>query len=116
MLNATLHPDGLAPRIRNLPQWHRQVLRRVRRQLERTAAPVLAELYEDLAGYPAPPEPANDLVLPMRLATDYGELALLYATTVFGSPRDVTLDEIAIETFFPADPATAELLRRLGGG
>ncbi len=118
VLRATLHPDGLAPRIRNLAQWHRQVLRRVRRQLERTAVPALAELYEELAGFPVLSEPAqtepdNDLVLPMQLITDYGELSLLYATTVFGSPRDVTLDEIAIETFFPADRATAGLLAEL---
>lgn len=121
VLRATLHPDGLAPRILNLAQWHRQVLRRVRRQLERTAALGLAELYEELAGYPAPADaaaatgPDNDLVLPMRLITEYGELALLYTTTVFGSPRDVTLDEIGIEIFFPADRPTAELLRRLSG-
>jgi transcriptional regulator with XRE-family HTH domain len=124
VLRATLHPDGLAPRIVNLAQWRRQVLRRVRRQWERTAAPALADLYEELAGYPAPPDagrseaearPDNDLVLPMRLITEYGELALLYTTTVFGSPRDVTLDEIGIETFFPADRPTAELLRRLSG-
>ncbi|GAB3754126.1 helix-turn-helix domain-containing protein [Microlunatus parietis] len=121
VLRATLHPDGLAPQILNLTQWHGQVLRRVRRQMERTADPGLAELYQELAGYPVPeePEPAVpapevDLVLPLRMITDHGELALLYATTVFGSPRDVTLDEIAIETFFPADRATADLLRALG--
>ncbi|HLT60620.1 MAG TPA: helix-turn-helix transcriptional regulator [Microlunatus sp.] len=115
VLRATLHPDGLAPRIRNLAQWHRLVLRRVRRQLERTAGAGLAELYDELAGYPAGrapdgDQPEHDLVLPLRLATPFGELSLLYATTVFGSPRDVTLDEVAVETFFPADPATAKLL------
>lgn len=124
VLKATLHPDGLAPRIRNLAQWRAHVLRRVRRQLERTAADGLAELLAELEGYPAPTAdaagpsvdgpadgPADDLVVPLRLASEYGELALLYTTTVFGSPRDVTLDEIAIETFFPADPRTAELMR-----
>ena len=53
--------------------------------------------------------------MPLRLATEYGELSLLYTTTVFGSPRDVTLDEIAVETFFPADRHTAELMRRPAG-
>ncbi|MFF7378038.1 hypothetical protein ACIP4Q_01300 [Streptomyces massasporeus] len=57
----------------------------------------------------------DDLVVPLRLSTEFGELALLYTTTVFGSPRDVTLDEIAIETFFPADPATAATLRAAVG-
>ncbi|MET8628330.1 helix-turn-helix transcriptional regulator [Kitasatospora sp. NPDC004669] len=122
VLRATLHPDGLARRIRNLAQWRAHVLRRVRRQLERTSAAGLAELLAELESYPAPPpdpgEPAldgsaYDLVVPLRLATEYGELALLYTTTVFGSPRDVTLDEIAIETFFPADPRTADLMRAI---
>ncbi len=127
MLRATLHPDGLAAQIVNLGQWRSHVVRRVRRQLERTAADGLAALLADLEGYGPPPLPspptapavpadgatADDLVVPLRMATAYGELALLYTATVFGSPRDVTLDEIAIETFFPADQATAHLLRSL---
>lgn len=120
VLKATLHPDGLSRRIRNLAQWRAHVLRRVRRQLERTSAAGLAELLAELESYPVPegdaaePSPygaADDLVVPLRLSSEYGELALLYTTTVFGSPRDVTLDEIAIETFFPADPRTAARMR-----
>ncbi|WP_345555955.1 helix-turn-helix transcriptional regulator [Streptomonospora halophila] len=123
VLRVTLHPDGLAPRIRNLGRWRRHVLRRVRRQLDRTAAPGLAELLAELEGYPGPggdpaedgaaSDASDDLAVPLRMATEYGDLALLYTTTVFGSPRDVTLDEIAIETFYPADPATARLLRAM---
>ena len=81
-----------------------------RREGERTAADGLSGLLAELEGYGAPdpaappPPPADqDLVVPLQLSTPYGDLALLYAATVFGSPRDVTLDEIAIETFFPAD-------------
>jgi len=120
VLKETLRPDGLAGRIRNLAQWRAHVLRRVRRQLERTSADGLAELLAELESYPVPEgdagEPSSggavdDLVVPLRLSSEHGELALLYTTTVFGSPRDVTLDEIAIETFFPADPRTAALLR-----
>lgn len=118
MLRATLHPDGLAPQVLNLGQWRAHVLRRVRRQLERTAANGLADLLRELEGYGVPgssPTAAvrveQDLVVPLRLGSPYGELALLYTSTIFGSPRDVTLDEIAIETFFPADPATAHILR-----
>lgn len=118
MLRATLSPDGLAPHIRNLGQWRAHVLRRVRRQLERTSAEGLAELLADLEGYGGQAaEDAtaeHDLVVPMQVATRFGDLALLYAVSVFGSPRDVTLDEIAIETFFPADAATADVLRSLG--
>ncbi|MET9021344.1 helix-turn-helix transcriptional regulator [Actinopolymorpha sp. NPDC004070] len=136
ILRATLHPDGLAAQIVNLAQWRSHVLRRVRRQLERTAADGLAPLLTELEGYgppaaqstptaaPAPSTPstpsaptdattADDLVVPLRMTTPYGDLALLYTATVFGSPRDVTLDEIAIETFFPADRATARVLRSL---
>lgn len=122
MLRATLHPDGLAARIMNLGQWRSHVVRRVRRQLERTAADGLAALLAELEAY-GPPSPttgpaadgttADDLVVPLRMTTPYGDLALLYTATVFGSPRDVTLDEIAIETFFPADQATAQVLRSL---
>ncbi|HET6742589.1 MAG TPA: helix-turn-helix transcriptional regulator [Kribbella sp.] len=118
MLRVTLHPDGLAPRIRNLQQWRAHALRRVRRQLERTADDGLADLLVELEGYedvlPAAADGiADDLVVPLRLSTSYGDLAFLYAATVFGSPRDVTLDEIAIETFFPADATTARILRSL---
>ncbi|MGW0771591.1 MmyB family transcriptional regulator [Streptomyces sp. NPDC002676] len=117
-LRATLHPDGLSRRIRNLGQWRGHVLRRLRRQLARTTAEGLAELPAEIESYPVPAghaaeEPVNDLAVPLLLATDFGDLSLLCTTTVFGSPRDVTLDEIAIETFFPADSATAELLRAM---
>jgi transcriptional regulator with XRE-family HTH domain len=122
VLRATLHPGGLSTRIRNLAQWRAHVLRRVRRQLERTAAPGLADLLAELESYPVPNGvtasdagggPAGDLVMPMQISSEYGDLALLYTMTVFGSPRDVTLDEIAIETFFPADAGTAAALRAM---
>lgn len=120
VLRATLHPDGLAGRIRNLAEWRAHLLRRVGRQVERTAAPGLAELLAELSAYPVPraarsaaaAADPNDLAVPLRLASDFGDLSLFYVTSVFGSPRDVTLDEIAIETFFPADAATAALLRK----
>lgn len=120
VLRATLHPDGLAPRIRNFVQWRAHAVRRVRRQLERTAAEGLADLLEEIESYPVPSGSDltaqagdNDLVVPMRVASEGGELAFHYALTVFGAARDVTLDEIAIETFFPADQATANALRAL---
>jgi transcriptional regulator with XRE-family HTH domain len=122
VLRATLHPDGLSRRIRNLPQWRGHVLRRIRRQLARTAAEGLADLLAEVESYPDPApagrgeeEPGNDLAVPLLLSSDHGDLAFLYTTTVFGAPRDVTLDEVAIETFFPADAATADVLRALAG-
>lgn len=121
VLRLTLHPDGLARRIMNLGQWRAHVLRRVRRQLARTAAEGLGDLLTELEAYPVPAASrgidvdsrTGDLAVPMRLSSDYGELSFLYATTVFGSPLDVTLDEIALETFFPADRRTADVLREL---
>lgn len=121
VLRATLHPKGLAPRILNLGQWRTHTLNRVARQWDRTGDPELARLLEELSSYPgeagrdddslAP----NELAVPLRMAFEQGgrrsELAFIYTTTVFGSPRDVTLEEIAIEAFFPADEATAEALR-----
>ena len=120
MLRATLHPDGLAGQVRNYAQWRAHVVRRVRRQLERTAAVGLADLLEEIQSYPEPSTAqerastaTGDLVTPLLLRTAHGDLALLYSLTVFGAPRDVTLDEIAIEAFFPADAASRALLARL---
>lgn len=123
MLRATLHPDGMASQLINLRQWRTLTLRRVRRQYERTADAALAELLRELESYPTParaeeeevPGQQTDLVAPMILDSPFGRLSLLYAVTVFGSPRDITLDEIAIESFFPADRATREVLNQLAG-
>ncbi len=122
VLRATLHPKGLAPRLRNYEQWRSHQLRRVRRQLERTAAPGLADLLEEISAYPTPTDgqiesagPADqDVVVPMVLASPAGDLSFCYALTVFGAPRDVSLDEVAIETFFAADAATADFIHSLG--
>ncbi|MBL0888831.1 helix-turn-helix domain-containing protein [Myceligenerans indicum] len=121
VLRVMLHPRGMAGRVRNYGPWRAGLLRRVRRQLERTAAAGLADLLEEVRSYPQPPEragaagavPDNDLVVPTVMATEHGDLSLHHALTVFGAARDVTLDEIAIETFFPADERSAGLLRAL---
>ena len=123
VLRAMLHPEGMAQRVRNYTQWRAATLRRVRRQLERSAAAGLDEILEELESYPAPSThaeigsvPVNDLVMPVVLMTDHGDLSLHHVLTVFGAPRDVTLDEIAIETFFPADEHSAKLLHMLTSG
>jgi transcriptional regulator with XRE-family HTH domain len=122
VLRLSLHPDGLAPRIANLAEWRAHLLARLRRQIEISADKVLVELLDELAALPAPfskrPIALSDhelagIVVPFRLVTDGGILSFISTTTVFGTPVDITLSELALEAFFPADTATAEALRRL---
>ena len=119
VLRLSLHPDGLASRIVNYGEWRAHVIERVRRQIETSADPVLAELLRELRQYPEPsggrPSSARDyagVVVPFELRTDTGVLAFISTTTVFGTPVDITLSELAVESFFPADKATAEALQR----
>jgi transcriptional regulator with XRE-family HTH domain len=123
VLRLSLHPQGLAPRILNLAQWRAHLFARLRQQVEASGDATLAALAEELRAYPAPPderpeprhaEPA--VVVPLQFATPAGTLSFISTTTVFGTPVDITLSELALETFFPADAATAEALRRLGDG
>jgi transcriptional regulator with XRE-family HTH domain len=119
VLRLGLHPSGLAPRTENLREWRAHLLERLRRQVELTADPVLAALMDELRAYPAPggatgkraPDPYGGVAVPFRLATGAGVLSFLSTTTVFGTPIDVTLSELAVEAFFPADAATADALR-----
>jgi transcriptional regulator with XRE-family HTH domain len=124
-LRLSLHPAGLAPRIANLAEWRSHLLARLRRQIEVSADPVLEELLNELCGYPAPVDGAENsgaenggagefagVAVPFRLVTEQGVLSFISATTIFGTPVDVTLSELALESFFPADAATANVLRR----
>ena len=119
VLRLTLHPDGMAPRIVNLSEWRSHLLARLRRQIEVSADSTLADLLKELTEYPAPAhtaEPASSSVpfaVPFQLATDAGVLSFISTITVFGTPVDVTLSELALESFFPADSATAAALRHL---
>ncbi|OJY65883.1 MAG: transcriptional regulator [Rhodospirillales bacterium 70-18] len=116
VLRLSLHPGGLAPRIANLGEWRAHLLDRLRQQIDASADPVLAELLAELRGYPAPPQAeasAATIAIPFRLDTQWGRLAFYSTTTVFGSPVDITLSELALESFFPADPATAAALARI---
>lgn len=122
VLRLSLHPEGLAPRIVNLAEWKRHILERLRHQVNESGDPVLEELAEELRRYPAPaskgPIPASGdvpIAVPMIFRSDIGELRFLSTTTVFGTPVEVTLSELAIESFFPADAETAGRLRQLAG-
>lgn len=120
VLRLSLHPQGLAPRILNLGQWRAHLLARLRHDVDLSADDGLQALLEELRTYPAPEDtgelPGEAVLVPLQLATDFGVLSLISTTTVFGTPVDVTLAELALETFFPADAASAEVLRKLVGG
>ncbi|AOF86774.1 helix-turn-helix family protein [Hydrogenophaga sp. RAC07] len=121
VLRLSLHPQGLAPRIANLRQWREHLFERLRQQIRATGDTVLVALLEELKGYPEEPgSPPVDLpgehpgvLMPFQFHTPHGVLQLVSTTTVFGSPVDITLQELAMETFFPADEATATALRGL---
>lgn len=120
VLRLSLHPDGVAPRIVNLPQWRAHVLARLEQQIEASGDGVLASLLEELRGYPGGTSGEADslggVAIPLVVRTERGELSFLGTTTVFGTPVDVTLSELAIEAFLPADAATAALLGAVGSG
>jgi transcriptional regulator with XRE-family HTH domain len=123
VLRLSLHPDGLAPRIANLPEWRIHLLDRLRRQIDATADPVLIALMRELNAYPVPgsgepgkPATENEyaaIAVPFQLITENGTLSFISTTTIFGTPVDITLSELALESFFPANAATAEALRTL---
>ena len=117
VLRLSLHPKGMAPRIRNLGQWRGHILERLQRQVAATGSPHLAELLAELRGYPGGAEPATgaeDVVVPLRYTARGHDLAFLSTTSIFGTPHDVTVAELAVESFFPADQPTAQALRELG--
>ncbi len=119
VLRLSLHPEGLAPRITNLGQWRGHVLARLQRQIEVSNDPVLIELRDELRDYPTDDagddniDPARGvpLVIPLRLETPSGPLSFISTTTVFGTAVDITLAELAIESFFPADAETDRRVR-----
>jgi transcriptional regulator with XRE-family HTH domain len=123
-LRLSLHPDGLGPRVENYTQWRTHVLMRLRQQIAATADPILIELLAELEAYPLISKSDGDakstdevdyggVVVPFRLRTEFGVLSFFSTTTVFGTPLDVTLAELAIESFFPADPQTTQILNRI---
>src|SRR5581483_3577765 len=120
VLRVSLHPDGLAARIANFEEWSGHLLSRLGREVTATGDPRLARLYDELAALPgvttpAPPVPHGDgagrLMVTLRLASPLGELAFFSTVATFGTAVDITLAELSIETFFPADPVTADALR-----
>jgi transcriptional regulator with XRE-family HTH domain len=117
VLRLSLHPRGVAPRIANFGEWRAHLLDRLRRQVDVSGDPALLALLEELRAYPAPPAvPRADfanVIVPLEFVTEHGTLSFFSTTTIFGTPVDVTLSELAIEAFFPANDATAKAMRSL---
>jgi hypothetical protein len=117
-LRLSLHPDGMASRIANLPEWRAHILERLHRQVQTTRDARLAELHDELAAYPGGvserPE-VTDVAVPLRMGLGDAELSFFSMTAVVGAPLDVTVAEVAIESFYPADAETAEALQVIGG-
>lgn len=125
-MRLTLHPEGLAPRIRNLREWRADLLAQMERQIALARSAELRELYEEVAAYPVPesadgqdeaqagPPSALSFALPMVVEHDGRVLSFVSSIATFNTPMDVTVAELAIETFLPADQETATYLRSLG--
>ena len=121
VLRASLHPLGMARHIANLGEWRAHLLGRLRRQIIASADDDLRQLYDELASYSCDDLvseldlAAGSIVVPLRLRHHNQELVFLSTVTTFGTPLDITVQELAIESFFPADAQTADVLRALSG-
>jgi transcriptional regulator with XRE-family HTH domain len=122
VFRACLHPDGLARATANFPQWAAYLLGQLHRLNAVTADPAVGELVREIDRYPtvtelgdwhqaARQQPPGVLLVPWQLELDGARLSLFSTVTTFAAPRDVTLAELAVELFYPADEPTATLLR-----
>lgn len=120
VLRLSLHPGGMAPRIINFTDWRDHIVERLRQLGEAVADPVIADLERELRAYPVPkrtrpPAFARDysaIAVPLQIRMGDEVLSFISTITVFGTPLDITLSELAIESFFPADATTAQALRK----
>src|SRR5438045_2760223 len=117
IMRLAFHPEGLAPRTVNLAEWAAHLLERLHHQCEVTADPELIKLYHDLKSYPLParagPLSPDNVAIPFKLRHNGDVLSFISTTMVFGTPVDVTLSELALATFFPADELTARRLKEM---
>ena len=116
-MRLAFHPEALAARTVNLAEWCGHLLERLHRQCEVTADPELLKLYQELKAYPIParsaPLSADNVAIPLKLRSKGEVLSFFSTTMVFGTPVDITLSELALETFFPADDLTARRMREM---
>ena len=116
VMRVALHPDGMAPRIVNFAEWRAHLLERLRHQVSVTGDAALATLYDEVSGYPGPrrhtgARHGGDVFVPLVFRSGDRELRFFSTVATFGTAVDITVSELAIESFFPADSATAEALR-----
>lgn len=117
VLRLSLHPEGLGPRLANSAQWRAHLLHRLQQQIAATADSELQALHDEIAAYPFAegkdsPLP-SPIAVPFELHTHLGTLSFISTITIFGTPVDVTLQELAVESFFPANAETQRALQRL---
>lgn len=116
-----LHPHGIAPRIRNFGEWRGHLLHQMQRQLAMGRSAPLRELFDEVSAFPSP-EPCGEelaaaivksapFALPLVIDHDGRTLSFVSVIATFNTPMDVTVSELALETFLPADRETAEYLR-----
>ncbi len=120
VLRLSLHPKGLAQKIINLREWREHLLVRLKKQVEDTADFELEKLLNELNGYKIPgrknakiSNAETGIIVPLKIESKFGTLSFISTTTVFGTPVDVTLSEIALETFFPADEETTKIFMQM---
>ncbi|MEU7577001.1 helix-turn-helix transcriptional regulator [Streptomyces sp. NPDC041068] len=119
-MRLTLHPEGLAPRIRNLREWRGHLLHQMERQIALQRSDALRAVYDEVAAYPVE-DPGTDafaegtevpyFALPLRIEHGGHVLSFISSISTFNTPMDVTVAELAIETLLPADPATVKFLQ-----
>lgn len=120
VLRLSLHPDGMGSRIVNYGEWRDHIIARLRRSLETSADPGIADLMNELLDLPSPfrtrtriGTAPGGVLIPLVMETVVGTISMFSTTTVFGTPLDVTLEEVAIESFFPADKSSRDRMRSL---
>jgi transcriptional regulator with XRE-family HTH domain len=120
ILRLAFHPEALAARTVNLAEWCAHLLERLHRQCEATADPELMKLYAELKAYPIParkgPLSSDHVAIPFKMRLDGEVLSFISTTMIFGTPVDITLSELALETFFPADELTAARMQTMAAG
>jgi transcriptional regulator with XRE-family HTH domain len=120
-IRLVLHPQGMGPRILNFIEWRAHTITVLRQQMEARADPAIQALLTEVMAYPAPAggvalamtDGPQRYATPLRIATRLGTVSFLSTTTIFGTPTDVTLSELALEMLFPADEATVAIVKSM---